>query len=144
MVLWLISLGSNFIYMPDESKVFIVDDDKSARIGIARLVRAAGYNVCAYASANEFLSTLNPTVTGCVLLDTRMPGMSGEDLATKVIKYGENLSVIFVTADDDLAIKKKASELGAVGFFRKPVDGTALLDAINWAMRTDNKNGNDG
>ena len=132
-----------FHNMKSEHNVFVVDDDPSARKGIARLVRAAGYNVCTHASANEFLATLNPTVTGCVILDARMPGMSGEDLAAKLMEYGGNLHIIFVTADDDPAVKQKAKELGAAGFFRKPVDGTALLDAINWALRTDKKNAND-
>jgi two-component system response regulator FixJ len=123
-----------FHNMKSEHNVFVVDDDPSARKGIARLVRAAGYNVCTHGSANEFLATLNPTVTGCVILDARMPGMSGEDLAAKLTKYRERLSVIFVTADDDPVVKQKANKMGAAGFFRKPVDGTALLDAINWSF----------
>jgi two-component system response regulator FixJ len=129
-----------FHNMESEHNVFVVDDDPSARKGIARLVRAAGYNVCTHGSANEFLSTLNPTVTGCVILDARMPGMSGEDLAAKLKKHRERLSIIFVTADDDPAVKHKAKELGAAGFFRKPVDGTALLDAINWSFNEIDEN----
>ena len=120
--------------MKDKQFVFVIDDDKSARNGLARLVRAAGYQVYTFASANDFLITLHPNIIGCVILDSRMPGMSGEELAVKLEIYREKLSIIFVTADDDPAIKAKAKEMGAAGFFRKPVDGTALLDAINWAV----------
>jgi FixJ family two-component response regulator len=129
-----------FHIMKSENNVFIVDDDASARKGIARLVRAAGYSVYTHASANEFLAKLNPTITGCVILDARMPGMSGQDLAAKLMDYSENLHIIFVTADDDPAVKRKAKEIGAAGFFRKPVDGTALLDAINWSFNTIDSN----
>ena len=129
--------------MKDKQFVFVIDDDKSARNGLARLVRAAGYQVYTFASANDFLITLHPNITGCVILDSRMPEVSGEELAVKLEKYGENLSVIFVTADDDPEFKRKAKKMRGVGFFRKPVDGTALLDAINWALRTDKKNSND-
>ena len=126
--------------MKDKHKVFVIDDDMSARNGLARLVRAAGYNVSTYSSANEFLAALYPNISGCVILDARMPGMSGEDLVAKLMGLGENLSVIFVTAEDDPAIKQKAKKMGAAGFFRKPVDGAALLDAIDWAVREKTNN----
>ena len=126
--------------MKDKHQVFVIDDDKSARNGLERLVRAAGYNVSTYSSANEFLATLYPNISGCVILDARMPGMSGEDLVEKLMGLGENLSIIFVTADDDPAIKQKAKKMGAAGFFRKPVDGAALLDAIDWAVREKTNN----
>jgi len=134
MVLPEIIFKANFTNMNDKQKVFVVDDDASARKGIARLVRAAGYDVCAYASANEFLTTLNPTISGCVVLDVRMPGISGEDLAAKLMDYRDKLSIIFITADDNPTIKQKAKKMGAAGFFRKPVDGTALIDAIIWTF----------
>jgi FixJ family two-component response regulator len=127
--------------MNSQIHVFIVDDDQSVRKGLSRLIRAAGYLVSTYASAIEFLATLNPNTTGCVVLDVRMPGVSGGELTAKIMEHGENLSIIFLTADDDLKIKQKAKKMGAVGFFRKPVDGTALLDAINWSLKaTKDKN----
>ena len=126
--------------MKDKQFVFVIDDDKSARNGLARLVRAAGYNVSTYSSANEFLATLYLNISGCVILDARMPGMSGEELAVQLEKYEGKLSIIFVTADDDPAIKQKAKKMGAAGFFRKPVDGAALLDAIDWAIREKTNN----
>ena len=127
--------------MKNKHEVFVIDDDKSARNGIARLVRAAGFDVSTYTSAFEFQAILNPTISGCVILDARMPGISGEDLAAKLIDYRGKLSVIFVTADDNPTIKEKAKKMGAAGFFRKPVDGNALVDAINWSIRkSDDKN----
>jgi two-component system response regulator FixJ len=127
--------------MNSQFYVFIIDDDKSVRKGLARLLRAAGYLVCTYASAIEFLVTIKPNTTGCVVLDVRMPEVSGDELATKIMEHGGNLPIIFLTVDDDPKIKQKAKKMGAVGFFRKPVDGTALLDAINWSLKaTKDKN----
>ena len=122
--------------------MFVVDDDSSARNGIARLLRAAGHNVHAFASANEFLDFLSHDVSGCVVLDARMPGLSGEELQAELLLRGINLSIIFVTGDDDPETKRKAMEMKAAGFFRKPVDGTALLDAIDWALRSSGPEGN--
>ena len=104
--------------------VFVLDDDPSARKGLARLLRTAGHEVCAFASANEFLEALGTEVCGCLVLDARMPGPSGIDLP-----------IIVISADDDSETRAQAKKLNAEGFFRKPVDATALLDAIDWAMR---------
>jgi FixJ family two-component response regulator len=76
------------------------------------------------------------------VLDARMPGLTGGELAEKLTEYNQNLSIIFVTADDDPKTRTKANEMNAVGFFRKPVDGTALLDAIEWTLKSRNA-GND-
>jgi FixJ family two-component response regulator len=142
MVLCHTYIGSKFICMKKEHYVFVVDDDKSARNGLARLLRTAGYNVRPYASATEFLINLSPEISGCVVLDARMPGLTGEELAEKLADYGRNLAIIFVTADDDPQTRTKANEMNAVGFFRKPVDGTALLDAIDWALKSGNSDKN--
>jgi FixJ family two-component response regulator len=126
-----------------QHNVFVVDDDASARNGLARLMRAAGYHVYTYTSAKEFMATIHPKISGCVVLDIRMPRMSGIELAEKFIKYSQHLSIIFVTANDDPQIRKQANKMNAVGFFRKPVDGTALIDAINWSFKTTSKENND-
>ncbi len=102
------------------------------------MLRTAGHDVHAFASANEFLDALEPDASGCVVLDARMPGLSSGELKAELEARGLHLPIIFVTADDDPATKRKAQELEAAGFFRKPVDGTALLDAINWALRSNN------
>ncbi|MHC4071434.1 MAG: response regulator transcription factor [Planctomycetota bacterium] len=105
--------------------VFVVDDDPSARNGLVRLLRTAGSDVRGFASANEFLDALGPEASGCIVLDARMPGLSGEELA-----------------DDNPETIRKARQMKAAGFFRKPVDSMALLDAIEWALRPNCTNGN--
>ena len=128
--------------MPNIRRVFVVDDDESARRGLARLLRAAGHDVREFASGNEFLDALQPEVSGCVLLDLRMPGLSGEELQAELESLRVDLPIIVVTADDDPAARRKARTMKATAFFRKPVDGTALLDSITWALRSANSSGN--
>jgi FixJ family two-component response regulator len=121
--------------MPSPNCIILVDDDPSARKGLARLLRTAGHEVRDYASADELLDVLNPEMCGCLVLDARMPGMSGKELHAALKARGVNPPTIVVTADDDPETRNEAQKMGAVGFFRKPVDGTALLDAIAWALR---------
>ena len=120
----------------------MVDDDASARNGLARLLRTAGYDVRDFASADDFLEGLDPDVSGCLVLDARMPGLTGEELLVELNVRGIHLSIIVVTGDDDSETRKKAKMMKAAGFFRKPVDGPALLDAINWALQTDRPGNN--
>ena len=126
--------------MISSNHVFIIDDDSSVRKGLARLLRAAGYNVHAFDSANKFLETLDEYSSGCILLDIRIPGISMEELVLELKNRNVNFPIIVVTADDTADTRQKAQEMNAQGFFRKPVDGTALLDAISWAL-SKRKNG---
>jgi FixJ family two-component response regulator len=128
--------------MTSQKCVFVVDDDPSARSGLARLLRAGGYHVRAFSSADEFLDSIDPEVSGCLILDARMPGLSGEDLQVELAARNVQLPIIVVTADDDPKTRRTAQNMNAAGFFRKPVDGTALLDAIAWALRSENVNNN--
>jgi FixJ family two-component response regulator len=130
--------------MKSDQHVFVVDDDLSARNGLARLIRTAGYNVHSFATTSAFLKFIESENHGCVLLDARMPGSSNDELRQKLFKYTQKLAVIFVTADDDDDTRREAKEMNAVGFFRKPVDGTALLDAIEWALKPGNPENNHG
>ena len=116
--------------------VFVIDDDASARKGLARLLRAAGYHVHAFDSSSKFLENLEETHSGCILLDIRMPGMSGDELALELKNRNVNLPIIVVSADDNGDTRRIAHEMNAKGFFRKPVDGTALLDAITWILKS--------
>jgi two-component system response regulator FixJ len=125
-----------------KNHVFVIDDDSSARNGLSRLLRAAGYPVRAFDSANKFLESLDEFTSGCILLDIRMPGMSGEELAVELKNRNLNFPIVVVTADDSADTRRIAQEMNAQGFFRKPVDGTALLDAINWILRPDSKGKN--
>jgi len=115
--------------------VFVVDDDLSARRGLARLLRAAGHDVRVFASAEEFLDNFNPETFGCLVLDVRMPGMSGQELQAQLAARGVALPIIVISADDDSEARSTAHKINAAAFFRKPVDGAALLDAIGWAAR---------
>jgi len=94
----------------------------------------AGYRVHSYASSDELLENPVGDKNACLILDARMPGLSGVDLQNALVKKGIKLPVIFVTADDNEQNRKKARALDAAGFFRKPVDGSALLDAIAWTL----------
>jgi FixJ family two-component response regulator len=116
--------------------VFVVDGDSSARKGIARLVRTANYEVRDFDSVKKFLNTLGFEVPHCVVLDAGTPGLSSEELQAELKACGAHPPIIIVTALDDLQSRQKAEKLNAVAFFRKPVDGTALLDAIAWALRS--------
>ena len=127
--------------MSKTSCVFVVDEDPSARRGLTRLLRKAGYDVRDIASANEFLDVLGSEVPGCVVLDAGMLGLLGEEHLVKLTERYAGLPIVVVTADDNTEIRRKAEEIKAVGFFRKPIDGTALLDAIDWALRSSSTGG---
>ncbi len=121
--------------MMDSVDIHVIDDDESSRNGISRLCKAGGYEVKTYSSTEDFVSSNQSEISGCVLLDSSMPGKSGEDFALELTKMGKAIPVIFITADDNPLIKEKAEQVGAAGFFRKPVDGAALLDVIAWTLR---------
>ena len=113
--------------------VYLIDDDDSVRRALQRLLRSAGFEVKAFSSAEEFLQSENLDVRACVVLDIRMPGLTGFDLQEKLASKGIRMPVINVSAFDDAETRERARKLGAVAFFRKPVDGQALIDAIHWA-----------
>ncbi len=115
--------------------VYLVDDDESVRRALQRLLRSAGFEVKAFSSAEEFLQSANLEEKGaCLILDIRMPGLTGFDLQQKLISKGIRMPVITVSAFDDAETRERARKLGATAFFRKPVDGQALVDAIHWAL----------
>ena len=121
--------------MVKEDTVYLLDDDNSARNGLSRLLRVAGFNVLPFSNASSFLNKLKPNTSGTLVTDLRIPGLSIEEL-TKDLKFRKaNINIIVVSGDDDLESKKIANAIGAIGFFRKPVDGIALIDAINWSLK---------
>ncbi len=120
--------------MNKKATIYLVDDDVSARRGLTRLLLTAGYQVHAYASSDELLKYPVGDKNACLILDARMPGLSGVDLHDELLKKGVMLPVIFVTADDNEQTRMEARALKAAGFFRKPVDGSALLDAVAWTL----------
>ena len=120
--------------MAGAKRTYVVDDDPSARSGLARLLRTAGLDVRVFASADEFLDAFDPELSGCLVLDFRLPGTTGEELQAELKARGVHLPIIVVTADDNQGTRQIAQKMKAVAFFRKPVDGLALVDAINWVL----------
>src|SRR5262245_53603205 len=101
--------------------VHVVDDDDSFRVAMLRLLRAAGYDACGYASAGEFLLTRPKGVGGCVVLDIQMPGPNGLQLQEAIAKLEEPLPIIFVSGHGSISATVRAMKAGAVDFFTKPV-----------------------
>jgi FixJ family two-component response regulator len=114
--------------------VSVVDDDPSVRRSIARLVKSAGYRVEAYASANEYLARPPEEGPACLLLDVRMPGLTGLDLQETLAIAAHSTSIIFITGYRDVRASVKAMKAGAVDFLTKPVDDEELLGAIERAV----------
>jgi len=119
---------------PAAPLVFIVDDDSSVRRSLARLVRAAGFDVEAFASAREFLSRPRHDGVSCLVLDVRMPGLTGLDLQETLATAGQRVSIVFITGYPDVRAHVKAMEGGAIDFLSKPVNDRDLLGAIERAM----------
>ena len=111
------------------SVIAVVDDDPSVRRAVARLLASSGLEVTTYSSATEYLDDSNVQAV-CLVADVQMPGMSGLDLKQRLEGSGRDLPVVFVTADDDPNTRARALSLGAAGYFRKPVDGAALLELL--------------
>ena len=120
--------------LPEKSfTVFVVDDDDSVRRALNRLLRANGYQVRTFESAEDFLLSDRVRTEGCMVLDIRLPGMSGLDLYEKLASSGVNYPVIFITAQDNPQWQKRAAETDAVAYLRKPFDQQLLLDALHAA-----------
>jgi FixJ family two-component response regulator len=116
------------------SLVYVVDDDESVRRALQRLLHSAGLRARTFPSATEFLDSGSREEDACLIADIRMPGLGGLDLQRELLAEGSTIPVIFITAFDTQETRKRARALGAVGYFRKPVDDQALLDAIRWAL----------
>lgn len=113
--------------------VYIVDDDDSVRKALKRLLSASGYRVMTFESAEDFLFSHGVCSGGCIILDIRLPGMSGLDLCEKFVLSGANCPVIFITAQDNPQWLKRATATDAVAYLRKPFDQQVLLDALEAA-----------
>jgi FixJ family two-component response regulator len=115
--------------------VFIVDDDASVRDALSLLLSLRGYTTATFASAEDFLSAIQPAWRGCVVLDIRMPGMSGLELQRSLLDAGPTLPVIVITAHGDVAAARQAFLADAVDFIEKPFDGEQLLAASKQPIR---------
>ncbi|MGF6427621.1 MULTISPECIES: response regulator transcription factor [Bradyrhizobium] len=115
--------------------VHIVDDDASFRTALERRLKLAGYRVATYASARELLDQLpDDEETGCILLDVRIPGMSGPELQRRLNELGSTLPIVFLTGYADTATTVQAIKAGAEDFLTKPIASEQLIEAINRAV----------
>jgi FixJ family two-component response regulator len=119
---------------PLQSTVYVIDDDESVRKAFERLLRSAHLEVETFASVEEFFSGERHNTNACIIVDLRMPGSSGFDLQRELASREIRMPVIVISASDDAETREQARRLGAVAFFRKPIDDQALLDAIWWAI----------
>lgn len=121
--------------MDNRPLVSVVDDDESVRESLPDLLRELGFAVRAFSSAEEFLASDCVAQTRCLILDIAMPGMSGPDLQRELKLRGQEIPVVFITAQKDEAVRSRMLEQGAVECLFKPFSDTALLDALNAALR---------
>jgi len=119
-----------------EQTVFIVEDDAAVRDSLGVLLGLQGYRTQSFACAEDFLQTYKPSA-GCLVVDIRMPGLSGLDLQAVLLKQQPPLPVIVITAHGDVPTAKTAFKAGAIDFIEKPVDPDALLAAVRTALRAD-------
>lgn len=117
------------------SLVSVVDDDESVRESLPDLLREFGFAVQAFSSAEEFLASDFVCQTRCLILDVAMPGMSGPDLQRELTLRQQRIPIVFITAHADETIRPRALEQGAVECLFKPFSETALLAALNTALR---------
>jgi FixJ family two-component response regulator len=115
--------------------VSIVDDDESVREALPDLVKELGFTAAAFSSAEEFLASDQIVRTECLILDILMPGMSGPDLQEELVRRGQAIPTIFITALKDDLVRPRLLERGAVDCLFKPFTDDALQDALNSAIR---------
>ena len=119
--------------------VFVVDDDVAVRKSLKRLIESVGYKVETFASAREYLEQDPCAGPACLILDVRMPEMSGIELQDELTSAGLSIPIIFITGHGNVPMGVKAIKAGAVDFIEKPFDDQLLLDAINEAIERDKK-----
>src|SRR5882724_11974214 len=118
----------------DRQLVSVVDDDESLRRSVRNLLSSVGFQVETFASAEAFLQSAHRGNTGCMVLDVRMPGMSGFDLLTHLAATGARIPAVILTAHSDEESRRRALQAGAVGFLGKPFHGEALVGAVRKAL----------
>ena len=117
--------------------VFVIDDDQSIREALKSLIRSVRLSVETFASAQEFLQSPRPDVPSCLILDVRMPGLSGLDLQRDLTEANIHIPIIFITGHGDIPMSVRAMKAGAVEFLTKPFRDQDLLDAIQQALERD-------
>src|SRR5580698_6828008 len=120
---------------PDKATVFIVDDDDRMRAATQRLLKTVGLHSESFATPQEFFRHMPPGVASCLVLDVRLPGMSGLDVQRRLIETGVQIPIIFITSHGDIQMTVKAMKSGAVEFLTKPFRDQDLVDAIQEALK---------
>jgi FixJ family two-component response regulator len=123
-----------------EPTVFVVDDDEAVRNSLRLLLKSMGMPSVIHGSAEEFLAGYDPDQPGCIVLDVRMPGMSGPELQDELSRRGAIIPVIFVTGHGDVHMAVEAMQHGAVDFLQKPFSDKELTDRIQRALAADRRN----
>lgn len=122
--------------------VYIVDDDDAMRRALSLLLNTVGYKTAAFASPKDFLEKFKSDAAGCLVLDIRMPGMSGLELQQHLNRMGSMLPVLFITGHGDVPMAVQAMKEGAFEFVQKPFRDQDLLDRVNHALELDRQNRN--
>jgi FixJ family two-component response regulator len=117
--------------------VFIVDDDESLRESLGSLFRSVGLKVVLFGTAPEFLSTALPDVPSCLVLDVRLPGLSGLDFQSELVRANVRIPIIFMTGHGDIPMSVRAMKAGAIEFLTKPFRDQDMLDAVQLALAKD-------
>ena len=125
--------------MNSDAMVFVIDDDESIREALHSLIRSVGLKVATFPSAHEFLQSERPDVPACLILDVRMPGLSGLDLQRDLTEGNIHIPIIFITGHGDIPMSVRAMKAGAVEFLTKPFRDQDLLDAIQQALDRDRR-----
>jgi RNA polymerase sigma factor (sigma-70 family) len=123
--------------MDANATVFVIDDDAAMRDSLKDLIRSVGLRVELFASAQDFLRSEHPDVPGCLVLDVRMPGLSGLDLQRRLADAGLTIPIIFISGHGDIPMTVRALKAGALEFLTKPFRDQELLDAIQQALDRD-------
>lgn len=117
--------------------VFVIDDDSQVRVSLQRLIRSVGLRVTTFASAGEFLNSERKDAPACLVLDVRLPGLSGLDLQRELAEANIQIPIIFITGHGDISMSVRAMKAGAFEFLTKPFQEQELLDAIQKAIDRD-------
>lgn len=123
--------------MSSPATVFIIDDDAEMRGAMQRLLKSVGVNAETFAAPEDFLRRKRPDVASCLILDVRLPQISGLEVQRKLVEAGRHIPIIFITAHPDIPMTVRAMKLGAVEFLTKPFRDQDLLDAIQEALQRD-------
>ena len=122
---------------PPTQIVFVIDDDASMRVAITRLLSAVGLRSKTFSSGQEFLSCELPDVSGCVILDVRLPGLNGLELQREMVERGMHFPIVFITGHGDIPMSVQAMKAGAIEFLTKPFRDQDLLDAVRSGLDLD-------